>query len=69
MFFLGGESVQMDTDLSPMKRQSGCRERAPKTINWNEWNPFERATGKALKQLNKRQPKKHEEPDAEDALI
>jgi hypothetical protein len=29
----------------------------PKAINWNEWNPFERATGEALRQLNKRQPK------------
>jgi len=25
-------------------------------IDWNEWNPFKRATGSALKQLNKRQP-------------
>lgn len=28
-----------------------------KTINWNEWNPFERVTGDALRQLNKRQRK------------
>jgi len=25
-------------------------------IDWNTWWPFERATGAALKQLNKRQP-------------
>jgi hypothetical protein len=25
------------------------------TINWNEWWPFTRATGAALKQLNRRQ--------------
>ena len=25
-------------------------------IDWNTWWPFERATGNALKQLNKRQP-------------
>ena len=38
------------------------------TIRWNEWNPFERATGKALKQLNRRY-KKQTEIDGEEALL
>lgn len=40
---------------------SGDRRAKTKTskakVNWNEWNPFVRATGEALRQLNKRQPK------------
>jgi hypothetical protein len=44
---------------------SGART-ATKTISWNEWNPFERATGQALKQLNRRQRKPGFD-DAEDA--
>jgi len=38
------------------------------TINWNEWNPFQRATGEALKQLNRRQ-RKQTELDGEEALL
>jgi hypothetical protein len=38
------------------------------TIRWNEWNPFERATGEALKQLNQRQ-RKQTEIEGEDALL
>lgn len=40
-------------------QNKGSRGRRTKTkeINWNEWNPFERATGEALRQLNKRQRK------------
>ena len=38
------------------------------TIRWNEWNPFERATGEALKQLNRRQ-RKQTELDGEEALL
>ena len=37
-------------------------------INWNEWNPFERATGEALRQLNKRE-KKRSMPEGEEALL
>jgi hypothetical protein len=37
-------------------------------INWNEWNPFERATGEALRQLNKRE-KKQTMPEGEEALL
>ena len=38
------------------------------TIRWNEWNPFQRVTGKALKQLNRRY-KKQTEIDGEEALL
>ena len=31
--------------------------KSKKKIIWSEWNPFVRATGEALRQLNKRQPK------------
>jgi hypothetical protein len=37
-------------------------------ISWNEWNPFERATGGALSQLNKRQ-RKQRQPEGEEALL
>jgi len=33
-------------------------------IDWNEWNPFKRATGSALKQLNLRTY-----PEGDDALL
>ena len=36
-------------------------------IRWNEWWPFERATGNALKQLNKKQPK--QQPEYEEAPL
>lgn len=40
------------------------------TIRWNEWNPFERATGEALRQLNRRQRKRRIPDDnAPEALI
>ena len=38
------------------------------TIRWNEWNPFQRVTGEALNQLNRRQ-RKQTEPDGEEALL
>jgi len=38
------------------------------TIRRNEWNPFQRVTGKALKQLNRRY-KKQTEIDGEEALL
>lgn len=44
------------------RRRKGASSEKPtrkskKKIDWNEWNPFVRATGEALRQLNKRQPK------------
>ena len=39
------------------------------TIRWNEWNPFQRATGRALQQLNKRIRKQKELDDAPEALL
>ena len=51
-------------------QDQGSRGRRAKTeaINWNEWNPFERATGEALRQLNRRQ-RKPTELDGEEALL
>lgn len=36
----------------------------PDQINWNNWWPFKRATGQALRQLNKKP-----QPDWEEALF
>jgi hypothetical protein len=47
---------QKDSE-SPLAQSSGSSRKKIKEINWNEWNPFERATGEALRQLNKRQRK------------
>jgi len=41
--------------------------KTPREISWNEWNPFERATGSALKQLNRRH--KQLDTDWEEALL
>lgn len=38
-------------------KRSRAHRAKTKTIKWNEWNPFERVTGDALRQLNKRQRK------------
>lgn len=41
----------------------------PQSINWNEWWPFTRATGAALRQLNQRQPKHNDLADYEEAPL
>jgi hypothetical protein len=41
--------------------------KSTRRVSWNEWNPFERATGEALRQLNRRQPKPTN--DVEEALL
>jgi hypothetical protein len=47
----------------------GAKTKTP-TIRWEEWNPFERATGEALRQLNRRQRKRRIPDDnAPEALI
>ncbi len=52
-------------------QNKGSRGRRTKTkeINWNEWNPFERATGEALRQLNRRQHKPKQQPEGEEAPL
>ncbi len=41
-----------------------------KTIKWQDWNPFQRATGEALRQLNRRQRRQPKyQPDAQEALL
>lgn len=59
----------MNTDLSPTKNLLGSSNRKVKEIKWNEWNPFQRATGEALKQLNRKQRKQKSLDDAPEALI
>jgi hypothetical protein len=39
------------------------------TIRWADWNPFQRVTGRALQQLNKRQRKQKALDDAPEALL
>lgn len=54
------------------REDRGCTQgskRPRTTINWNEWNPFVRATGEALRQLNKRKKKASGAPDIEEALL
>jgi hypothetical protein len=58
--------VQTITDSQPTKKPSHKKKAAP--INWDKWNPFQRATGEALKQLNKRQ-KHTSDTDWEEALL
>jgi hypothetical protein len=41
-------------EIDPVKKPT---RKGKKKITWNEWDPFVRATGEALRQLNKRQPK------------
>lgn len=49
------DSVLRETPLRARSR----RAQSSKTedIDWSRWWPFERATGEALRQLNRRQPK------------
>ena len=61
--------METDTDLSPTKSSMRSSSRERKTIKWSEWNPFQRATGEALKQLNKRQRKQPTQPDESEALL
>lgn len=57
-----------DDSVSPLEQSNGSSRKKIKEINWNEWNPFERATGEALRQLNRRQ-RKSTELDGEEALL
>ena len=47
----------------------GHKRTKTKTIKWNEWNPFERVTGEALRQLNKRQRKQSPLDCVDEALL
>jgi hypothetical protein len=48
-------------------KKSTCKSTKQPAIKWSEWNPFERATGDALRQLNKRQRKQSPIDCAEEA--
>lgn len=68
------ESDSASTNTSSRQRKPS-RESSPKVaargakILWSEWWPFTRATGDALKQLNRPQRKDAYPHDVEDALI
>ena len=46
---------------------AGTKRKKPEEVKWNEWWPFTRATGDALRQLNRKQPKPL--PDVPEALL
>jgi hypothetical protein len=54
---------------SPLTPSDGSSKKKSKEIDWKSWNPFQRATGEALRQLNKRQRKQKQIPDGEPALL
>ena len=69
---VGRGALHQDTRVfqpTHIQDEGGSHKRTKtKTIKWKEWNPFERATGEALKQLNRRQ-RKQTELDGEEALL
>jgi hypothetical protein len=69
----GGRTLHQDEGVLQRAhlQDQGSRGARTKTkeINWNEWNPFERATGEALRQLNKRQRKQSPLDCVDEALL
>jgi hypothetical protein len=63
-----GENVQTDTDSQRTNKLRTPKRQERKQIDWKSWNPFQRATGEALRQLNQRQ-RKQNELDTEEALL
>lgn len=70
---IGGRALRQDEGVFQHAhiQDQGSRDKRAKTkeINWNEWNPFVRATGEALRQLNKRQRKQSPFDCVEEALL
>jgi hypothetical protein len=66
--FTEGENVQMDTDSQLTSKLLTSKRQEQKQIDWRCWNPFQRATGEALKQLN-RKYRKQQELDESEALL
>jgi hypothetical protein len=52
-----------------MNKSRTSTRQGKKPIDWRSWNPFQRATGEALRQLNKRQKKQKEIDSAPEALL
>lgn len=67
------ESDNASTSTNSRRKKSSPvlspRDGGAKMILWSEWWPFTRATGAALKQLNRPQRKDAYPHDVEDALI
>lgn len=58
------------TQRTPENTISSKGAEEARSIDWNEWWPFTRATGDALRQLNKRSRKQSSYPDdVEEALL
>ena len=51
----GQRSIGGEVEASARKSTRAGRTKA-KEINWQEWWPFDRATGTALRQLNRKPP-------------
>ena len=67
------DSDSATTNTSSRRKKSSPvlspRDGGAKMILWSEWWPFNRATGTALKQLNRPQKKEYYPLDADEALI
>jgi hypothetical protein len=63
------QKSQTDSESASTLSHGSSEKKETKTIKWNEWNPFERATGEALRQLNKRQRKQSPIDCVEEALL
>ena len=56
----GQRSVDREVETTARKSTRAGRTKA-KEINWQEWWPFDRATGTALRQLNRKPKQEYEE--------
>jgi hypothetical protein len=65
------DSASTNTSSRRQKKSvvSSPKDVGEKTILWSEWWPFTRATGDALRQLNRPQKKEYYPLDAEEAPI
>lgn len=63
------EAEQRHTHCAEQIKANPAKSKKAKEIKWNEWWPFDRATGDALKQLNRKQRKHNVADDFEDAPL
>ena len=67
----GGEfdKAQSRQPLDRAKTKGASRKNKEAQIDWQTWWPFTRATGTALRQLNRKQPKTNHLNDVQEALL
>ena len=67
----GGEfdKAQSRQPLDRAKTKGASRKNKEAQIDWQTWWPFTRATGTALEQLNRKQPKTNPFENVPEALI